>query len=115
MPAGRGRHRTPGAATFQRTGCAARRTAPVRPQWQPSSADSEDGAFWTAFLRSLKARDMSGVRLVIADAHLGLRQDVNAVFLGAEVQRCRVHFPRNMLAQVPRGNADMVAAAICTG
>lgn len=40
--------------------------------------DSEDGAFWTAFLRSLKARGLSGVQLVIADAHLGLRQAVQA-------------------------------------
>jgi putative transposase len=76
--------------------------------------DSEDGAFWTAFLRGLKARGLGGVRLVIADAHLGLRQAVNAVFLGAGVQRCRVHFMRNMLAAVPKGNAEMVAAAIRT-
>jgi putative transposase len=41
--------------------------------------DSEDGAFWTAFLRSLKARGLGGVQLVIADAHLGLRQAVAAV------------------------------------
>jgi putative transposase len=41
--------------------------------------DSEDGAFWTAFLRSLKARGLGGVQLVIADAHLGLRQAVGAV------------------------------------
>jgi transposase-like protein len=76
--------------------------------------DSEDGAFWTAFLRSLKARGLSGVRLVIADAHLGLRTAVGAVLLGAGVQRCRVHFTRNMLAAVPKGNAEMVAAAIRT-
>ena len=76
--------------------------------------DSEDGAFWTGFLRSLKARGLGGVRLVIADAHLGLRQAVNAVLLGASVQRCRVHFTRNMLAAVPKGSAEMVAAAIRT-
>jgi putative transposase len=52
---------------------------------------SEDGAFWTAFLRSLKARGLTGVQLVIADAHLGLRQAVQAVMVGAAVQRCRVH------------------------
>jgi putative transposase len=51
--------------------------------------DSEDGAFWTQFLRSLKARGLGGVQLVIADAHLGLRQAVQAVFSGASVQRCR--------------------------
>ena len=63
--------------------------------------DSEDGAFWTAFLRSLKARGLGGVQLVIADAHLGLRQAVSAVMAGASVQRCRVHFLRNVLARVP--------------
>jgi putative transposase len=65
--------------------------------------DSEDGAFWTAFLRSLKARGLGGVQLVIADAHLGLRQAVQATMAGAAVQRCRVHFLRNMLARVPKG------------
>jgi putative transposase len=53
--------------------------------------DSEDGAFWTQFLRSLKARGLQGVQLVIADAHLGLRQAVQAVMAGAAIQRCRVH------------------------
>src|SRR5215207_8349919 len=76
--------------------------------------DSEDGAFWTAFLRSLKARGLQGVQLVIADAHLGLQQAVAAVMAGAAVQRCRVHFLRNVLAQVPKGSAEMVAAAIRT-
>jgi Transposase, Mutator family len=49
--------------------------------------DSEDGAFWTQFLRSLKARGLSGVQLVIADAHLGLRQAVQATMAGAATQR----------------------------
>jgi putative transposase len=64
--------------------------------------DSEDGAFWTQFLRSLKGQRLTGVQLVIADAHLGLRQAVSAVMAGAAIQRCRVHFLRNLLAQVPR-------------
>jgi putative transposase len=76
--------------------------------------DSEDGAFWTQFLRSLKARGLAGVQLVIADAHLGLRQAVQAVMAGAAVQRCRVHFLSNVLASVPKGSAEMVAAAIRT-
>jgi putative transposase len=76
--------------------------------------DSEDGAFWTAFLRSLKARGLGGVQLVISDAHTGLKQAISAVLLGAAWQRCRVHFLRNVLAQVPKGNAEMVAAAIRT-
>src|SRR4051794_16134692 len=76
--------------------------------------DSEDGAFWTAFLRSLKARGLGGVQLVISDAHTGLKQAISAVLLGAAWQRCRVHFLRNVLAQVPKGSAEMVAAAIRT-
>jgi putative transposase len=54
------------------------------------------------------------VQLVIADAHLGLRQAIQAVMAGAAIQRCRVHFLRNVLAQVPKGSAEMVAAAIRT-
>jgi putative transposase len=76
--------------------------------------DSEDGAFWTAFLRSLKARGLAGVQLVISDAHTGLTQAIAAVMAGASWQRCRVHFLRNVLARVPRGSAEMVAAAIRT-
>jgi putative transposase len=76
--------------------------------------DSEDGAFWTAFLRSLKARGLGGVQLVISDAHTGLKQAIAAVLIGAAWQRCRVHFLRNVLAQVPKGSAEMVAAAIRT-
>jgi putative transposase len=76
--------------------------------------DSEDGAFWTAFLRSLKARGLQGVQLVISDAHTGLKAAIGAVMVGASWQRCRVHFLRNVLARVPRGSADMVAAAIRT-
>ena len=76
--------------------------------------DSEDGAFWTAFLRSLKTRGLGGVQLVISDAHAGLKAAIEAVLLGAAWQRCRVHFLRNVLAQVPKGHAEMVAAAIRT-
>jgi putative transposase len=76
--------------------------------------DSEDKAFWTAFLRSLRARGLAGVRLVISDAHEGLRSSIEKVMLGAAWQRCRVHFMRNVLARVPRGSQEMVAAAIRT-
>jgi putative transposase len=76
--------------------------------------DSEDGAFWTAFLRSLKTRGLHGVQLVISDAHAGLKAAIEAVLLGVTWQRCRVHFLRNVLAQVPKGHAEMVAAAIRT-
>ncbi len=45
--------------------------------------DSEDGAFWTAFLRGLRARGLSGMALVISDHHLGLKNAIQAVFIGA--------------------------------
>jgi len=55
------------------------------------------------------------VQLVISDAHTGLRAAVEAILIGAAWQRCRVHFLRiNVLAQVPKGSAEMVAAAIRT-
>src|SRR5215468_5159521 len=76
--------------------------------------DSEDGAFWTAFLRSLKTRGLAGVQLVISDAHAGLQAAIAAVLIGASWQRCRVHFLRNVLAAVPKGHAEMVAAAVRT-
>jgi putative transposase len=75
---------------------------------------SEDGAFWTEFLRSLRARGLNGVRLVISDQHLGLKKAIEAVMVGSSWQRCRVHFMRNVLARVKRNNTHMVIAAIQT-
>jgi putative transposase len=62
----------------------------------------------------LKTRGLHGVQLVISDAHAGLKAAIEAVLIGAAWQRCRVHFLRNVLAQVPKGHAEMVAAAIRT-
>ena len=76
--------------------------------------DSENEAFWTEFLRSLKTRGLGGVKLVISDAHTGLKKAINTVFQGASWQRCRVHFMRNMLATVPKGAQEMVASIIRT-
>ncbi len=76
--------------------------------------DSEDGAFWTAFFKNLRARGLAGVQLVVSDHHLGLKEAIGAVFIGSSWQRCRVHFLRNLLAKVPKGSAEMVAAAIRT-
>jgi transposase-like protein len=76
--------------------------------------DSESGAFWTGFLRALKARGLHGVQLVISDAHTGLKAAIGSVLLGASWQRCRVHFLRNLLATIPKGSQEMVAAAIRT-
>ena len=76
--------------------------------------DSEDGAFWTTFLRSLRARGLGGVRLVTSDAHEGLKGAIGSVLLGSAWQRCKVHFLRNVLARIPKGSAQMVLAAIRT-
>lgn len=51
---------------------------------------SEDGAFWLAFLRSLAARGLRGVKLAISDAHEGLRAAIETVLVGSAWQRCRV-------------------------
>jgi putative transposase len=74
----------------------------------------EDGAFWTDFLRQLVARGLSGVLLVISDAHLGLKEAIATVLGGAAWQRCRVHFMRNALSRVPRTAQSRVAAFIRT-
>jgi putative transposase len=76
--------------------------------------DSEDELFWRTFLRSLKERGLSGVKLVISDQHAGLVAAIGRCFQGAAHQRCRVHFARNLLATVPKGNQEMVAAAFRT-
>ena len=75
---------------------------------------SEDGAFRTAFLRSLITRGLRGVRLVISDAHEGLKHAIGKVFGGASWQRCRVHFMRNLLALIPHGAREAVAAIVRT-
>lgn len=75
---------------------------------------SEEGAFWIQFLRGLVARGLSGVKLVISDAHGGLKGAIAAVLAGASWQRCRVHFIANALALVPKAASQMVAATIRT-
>ena len=75
---------------------------------------SEDGAFWFRFLRSLVARGLRGVQLVTSDAHEGLKGAIAAVLHGAGWQRCRTHFMRNVLALVPKGLQQVVAATIRT-
>jgi putative transposase len=72
---------------------------------------SEAETFWTEFLRGLKGRGLGGMKLVISDAHTGLKAAISRVF-EATWQRCRVHWMRNALAHVPKGQHTMVAAAI---
>ena len=75
---------------------------------------SEDGAFWVGFLRGLMARGLSGVRLVTSDSHEGLKGAIASVLVGAGWQRCRVHWLRNALSYVPKGEQQLVAATIRT-
>jgi len=79
-----------------------------------AAGDSEDELFWRIFLTSLKDRGLSDVRLVISDQHAGLVAAIRRCFQGTSHQRCRVHFARNLLATVPKGNQEMVAAAFRT-
>ena len=74
--------------------------------------DSEAEGFWRQFLGSLKERGLTGTRLVISDAHLGLTAAIRRMFQGSSWQRCRVHFLRNLLSHVPKAGQDMVAAAM---
>jgi transposase-like protein len=72
---------------------------------------SEAETFWAAFLKSLIKRGLRGVKLVVSDAHEGLKGAIARV-LGATWQRCRVHWMRNALAHVPRAHSSMAAAAL---
>jgi putative transposase len=74
---------------------------------------SEAETFWTDFLRSLARRGLRGVKLVISDAHEGLKAAVSKV-LHASWQRCRVHFMRNVLAYAGKQGRRVVAAFIGT-
>jgi putative transposase len=74
---------------------------------------SEAEPFWTSFLRSLTRRGLRGVKLVISDAHEGLKAAAAKV-LKATWQRCRVHFLRNALAHAGKGQRQVVLAMINT-
>ncbi len=75
---------------------------------------SEEAVLWRSFFQGLVARGLHGVQLVISDAHVGLKQAIAEVFVGAAWQRCRVHFMRNLLARVPKAAQAMVAATVRT-
>ena len=63
---------------------------------------SEDGAGWKGFLRGLVARGLNGVKLVVSDAHSGLKDAIASELPGSSWQRCRAHFMRNLLTNVPK-------------
>ena len=74
---------------------------------------SEAETFWTEFLRSLARRGLRGVKLVISDAHEGIKAAVSRVF-SATWQRCRVHFMRNVMAHSGKNGRRVVSAFIAT-
>ena len=74
---------------------------------------SEAETFWVDFLRTLARRGLRGVKLVISDAHEGIKAAVSKIFT-ATWQRCRVHFMRNALAHAGKSGRRVVAAFIAT-
>jgi transposase-like protein len=74
---------------------------------------SEAETFWTGFLRSLTRRGLRGVKLVISDAHEGLKAAITKI-LSATWQRCRVHFMRNALAHAGKSGRRVVSAFVAT-
>ena len=74
---------------------------------------SEAEPFWTEFLRKLTRRGLRGVKLVISDAHEGIKAAVSKV-LSSTWQRCRVHFMRNALAHAGKSGRRVVSAFIAT-
>ena len=73
---------------------------------------SEDTASWTEFLRGLVARGLSGVDLVISDAHGGIKAAIATVLAEASWQRCRTHFMANLASRVPKANWPMMATLV---
>jgi putative transposase len=78
-----------------------------------TTGNSEAEPFWTEFLRSLARRGLRGVKLVVSDAHEGLKAAVGKV-LGTSWQRCRVHFMRNAMAHAGKTQRRIVSAWIGT-
>lgn len=76
--------------------------------------DAETLDFWKSFLGSPRDRGLYGVQLVISDQHRGLVSAIEQTMAGASWQRCRVHFMRNVLAKVGKGQSDVIAAMVRT-
>ncbi len=75
---------------------------------------SEAEPFWVGFLRKLARRGLRGVKLVISDAHKGLKAAISKI-VSATWQRCRVHFMRNALAHAGKSGRRVVSAFVATG
>lgn len=74
------------------------------------TSETEDG--WLGFLRGLGERGLSGVQIVVSDAHRGLKKAIATALPGASWQRCRTHFMRNLLCKVPRKAQPAVATMV---
>jgi putative transposase len=74
--------------------------------------DSESEGFWKTFIGSLKELGLTGVKLVVSDAHVGLTKAIRRMFQGCCWQGCRVHFARNLLQRIPKAHQGMVTAAL---
>lgn len=74
--------------------------------------DTESKESWTTFLRGIRKRGLNGTKLVISDAHEGLKAAIGTAMPGVSWQRCKVHFFRNILAHVPQSRKLEVAAAL---
>jgi putative transposase len=72
----------------------------------------EDTSSWTEFLRALVARGLSGVELVISDAHGGIKAAIATVFSGTTWQRCRTHFMANLASRIPKVSWPMIATLV---
>jgi transposase-like protein len=72
----------------------------------------ESGPAWKGFLRGLVERGLSGVTLIVSDAHDGLKQAIATVLPGASWQRCRTHFMRNVLTKVPKSMHGAIGALV---
>jgi transposase-like protein len=73
---------------------------------------TESTEAWTAFLRGLVARGLSGVELVISDAHGGIKAAIASVLSDASWQRCRTHFMANLATKIPKSSWPMIAALV---
>lgn len=76
--------------------------------------DSENETFWTEFLRGLRDRGLDGTKLVISDAHAGLKAAISRVMQGSAWQRCRVHAMRNLMTAARHDQRQIISALIRT-
>ncbi|GAK14755.1 DNA polymerase IV [Geomicrobium sp. JCM 19039] len=78
--------------------------------FQVSHVESEEG--WTRFFEHLQKRGFTSPRLIISDAHTGLKKAIQSTFVGSSWQRCTVHFKRNLIAKLPKKGAQEFTAAM---